>query len=189
MPTTVNTEVYGDTLKSMSESFADTMRTTMKFNEDTTRFWSDTVTRNSDEFRTRTQRFVDEVAPFSKQNAERFQKSFDEQTQRTVNFMRDAVQAMQPTRPTEVTDRMLGMWKDSFENVRESMDTYARANMDLARTWTEFFQTAGNSATRAVAATVAAPAQAAQSAAQTVHAAQNNQGNQGQGGKAQRSGN
>lgn len=152
MATTLNTEFFADTFKTMTESFTDTMRTAMKFNEDTARFWTDTFSKNSEEFRTRSHKIADEVTPFSKQNVERFQRTFDEQMNRTVNFMRDAFGAMQPAKPTEVTDRMLSMWKESFENVRESMDTYAKANMDMFKTWTEFYQTAANGAGKTVKA-------------------------------------
>lgn len=162
MPNT--TDMFADTFKTMTEGFADAMRNTMKFNEDTARFWTDTLTRNTDEFRTRTQRFVDEMTPFSRQSAERMQKNFDEQMQRTVNFVRDSAQAFQPAR-TDLNERLFSMWKDSLENARETLETCTKANMDIARTWTEFFNTAASSAAGTVNRTAAA-AQASQGKSQ-----------------------
>jgi polyhydroxyalkanoate synthesis regulator phasin len=154
MATTFAPDFVTDTYKTMTDSFTETMRTAMKFNEETARFWTDNLTRNADEFRNRSQKLVDELAPFGKTNFERYQKNLDEQMQRTVNFFRDAMQSLQPTRPAETTERFLSMWKDQFETVRESMDTFAKANMDLAKTWTEFFQTAGANVANATAKAV-----------------------------------
>lgn len=154
MATTFAPEFVTDTYKTMTDSFTETMRTAMKFNEETARFWTDNLTRNADEFRNRSQKLVDEMAPFGKTNFERYQKNLDEQMQRTVNFVRDAMQTMQPNKPAESTERFMNMWKDQFETVRESMDTFAKANMDLARTWTEFFQTAGSNVANATAKAV-----------------------------------
>lgn len=141
MAATMNTDFVMDSFKNMTETFADTMKTAMKFNEETARFWADTFTKNTEEFRNRTQKVADEFAPFTKNNVERVQKTFEEQMNRTTTLFRDTFKAMTPNgQANNMTERMTGMWKDSFETVRESMDTVAKANMDMFKNWNEFFQ-------------------------------------------------
>lgn len=155
MNTTATVDFMNDSFKTMTDSFTDAMNTAMKFNEETTRFWTDTFTRTTDEFRTRNEKVVNEFAPFTRENAERFQKSFQDQTDRTMKMMRETMDTVRPTmNPTENTERMMNIWRDSFDNVRESMDTYAKANQDMFRNWTEFFNTTTKNATKAASKTV-----------------------------------
>ncbi|MGE3182410.1 MAG: hypothetical protein AB7N71_12325 [Phycisphaerae bacterium] len=141
MNTTATVDFMNDTFKGMTESFTDAMQTAMKFNEETTRFWTDTFTRTTEDFRNRNEKIVSEFAPFTRENAERFQKSFQTQTDRTMKMMRETMETMRPTTGMETSERAMNMWRDSFDNVRESMDTFARANQDMLRSWTEFFNT------------------------------------------------
>lgn len=140
------TDAFADMFKTMTENYADAMRQAAKFNEDTARFWTDTFTKNAEDFRTRTQKVMDEVTPFGKTNVERVQKTFEQQMNRSMDFFREQVKTLQPTAQGEVAERMMSAWRESFETARESMDTFAKANQDMFKTWNEFWTTFGNSA-------------------------------------------
>src|SRR5262245_37821809 len=95
MNSTINTDAF----KTAGEMFNKTVQAGVKVQEEAGRFWNDATSRATDEFRNRVEKFAEEVAPLNKKNADRFQRLFDEQTQRGTNFFRMAIEMNPFIRP------------------------------------------------------------------------------------------
>lgn len=131
-------ECMKDTFKQISDTFARTMEIGTKFHEDNARFWTETIGRNLDAFRTQWQKLNDELLPFTRRNVERFHKLFDEQAQRSLELLRRSLEAASPAGDaSQVYERVNDAWRSSFETLRESADAVAKANAEMFQGWTD----------------------------------------------------
>lgn len=135
MSTTINTEAF----KTAGEMFNKSVQAGVKVQEESVRVWNDSTTRTTDEFRNRVEKFADEVAPLNKKNADRFQRLFDEQTQRGSNFFRTALEINPFVRPfstpAEAFERTGNFFKASFDVLRESVDAFSKASQETVADW------------------------------------------------------
>lgn len=132
---TMNPEAF----KTAGEMFNKSVQAGVKVQEETVRFWNDATTRATDEFRNRVEKMAEEVAPLNKKNADRFQRLFDEQTQRGTSFFRTAMDVnpfMRPiSTPTEAFERTSNFFKASFDVMRESVDAFSKASQETVADW------------------------------------------------------
>jgi hypothetical protein len=129
-----------------SSSFSRTFETSMKFYQDSTRFWSDACTKGMDNWRTQSDRVVGDTAPFGQANFERFQRMFTEQSEKSMNLLREAFEASQSTRPADLNQRVSDLWKNSFETLRNANETLAKANEEMVQNWTKMCETVSQNA-------------------------------------------
>ncbi len=146
--TATMTDAYTNAWKTAMESFQDTLKAGVKFHEETARFWTDNANRNLETFQTKTQQFVNDTTPFGKKNVEQFNKTFEQNVQRTMDLYRDAWKQGMPANPAEMSEHMASMWKNTFETMRESVDALAKANTDMLNRWVDVAGTNGNGATK-----------------------------------------
>jgi hypothetical protein len=128
-----------DAFKTAGEMFNKSVQATVKVQEESIRFWNDATTRATDEFRNRVEKMAEEVAPLNKKNADRFQRLFDEQTQRGTNFFRTAMDVnpfVRPvSNPAEAFERTSNFFKTSFDMMRESVDAFSKASQETVADW------------------------------------------------------
>lgn len=135
MNSTINTDAF----KTAGEMFNKSVQAGVKVQEETIRFWNDATSRATDEFRNRVEKMADEIAPLNKKNVDRFQRLFDEQTQRGSNFFRTAMDInpfIRPvSTPAEAFERATQFFKSSFDVMRESVDAFSKASQETAADW------------------------------------------------------
>lgn len=129
-------DFMNDTFKQATQNFARTLEVGIKFQEDAARFWTDAFGKNAEELRTQWEKLAADVAPFSKKNMERFHKLFEEQSARSLELLKKSLEANRASTPTDALDNLLGLWRNSFDTIRESADAVAKANADLFESWT-----------------------------------------------------
>ena len=135
MTSTINTEAF----KSAGEMFNKSVQASVKVQEESVRFWNDATTRATDEFRNRVEKMADEITPLNKKNADRFQRLFDEQTQRGTSFFRTAMDVSPFVRPVsnpaEAFERATQFFKTSFDMMRDSVDAFTKASQETVADW------------------------------------------------------
>lgn len=153
-----STECFTDTFKGLSDSFAETMKAGLKFHEETARFWFDVNSKNLDLFRGRFEQAADEMIPFSKRNLDRFHNLFDEQSKKALELLRRWQEMGQPTNVNDGYERLFTLWRNSFETLRDSVDTVAKTNSEIFRNMTDTLNTNGAKPAAATNATPRKPA-------------------------------
>ncbi len=133
--------VFGDAMKQVAENYMKTMQAGMKFYEDTAHIYTEMATKNVDEAKARCEKFATDLADLNKKNLERFQTFFDEQTRRNASLTPYMVDPAAFTNPAEMYDRMAALWRNSFESLRDSVTTSAKATAEAIEGWTHTFRT------------------------------------------------
>ncbi len=133
--------VVTDSFKQAAETFSRTMETGIRFQEETARFWSEFFNKQTEDIRHGVEKFSTETLPFSQKNIERFHKLFDEQATKSVSFLKRAFEQTPATSPTEAYERLMTLWQQSFDTVRESADAMAKANVEMFENYSSMFRT------------------------------------------------
>jgi hypothetical protein len=140
----MNTTPANDTFKQFSETVTKGSQASTKFFEDGFKFWSDMTTRTTDEFRNRVEKMADEMLPASKKSMERFQKMFDDNTQRSFQLVRQGLEMHPVTHPVgtpaEMIDRTTTFFRNAFETTRESTDAMMKFGTDAMRDFSTAFR-------------------------------------------------
>lgn len=135
----MSTATANDTFKTVTDTFNKSFEAGVKMHEDAFRMVNDMSTRATEEFRNRVEKMADDVLPMSKKNMDRFQRMFDESTQRATNLVRTSMDLNPMTRPvnspTEMMDRAFSMWKASFDAARETMDSMQKVTSEVVTDW------------------------------------------------------
>ncbi len=144
-----------------TETFSKALGTGMKFQEETARFWSDTLGKNTamfgnnamfgqnemfgkgsdfskgmEQVQSQFEKMTKEVFPTTKKQLDTFQTMFDEQSKRGMEMMKGAFDACQNSTGSFVADanafdHAMKMWRTSFDTMRSSVDTFAQANTEM----------------------------------------------------------
>lgn len=155
---TTATEFMNDSAKQVSDVFARTMQSGARLHEEAAKFWAETSRKQLDDQRAQFEKMVDEAAPFSRKNAERFQKFFDEQADRSLDMLRKSFDSARATNPTQACESLMNLWRSSFETMRESADAMAKFNSDIFASWNDMLRKNGCMNTPAPEAAMKRPA-------------------------------
>lgn len=146
----MSTATANDTFKTMTDTFSKSFETGVKMQEDAFRMVSDMSSRATEEFRNRVEKMADDVLPQSKKNVDRFQRMFDEHTQRVTTLARTSMDLNPLVRPiaapAEMMDRAMAMWKASFDAARESMDSMQKLTAEVVTDWQNATKCCGTAA-------------------------------------------
>ncbi len=134
---TTSRDIVTDMFKVMNDGFNATIKSGMKLQEDTTRFWNELIQKNTDAFAGRWEKLADDVVPFGRKNVERFQRAFEEQSTRTMDAIRHAFDVSPNVGMPEINEKMAQAWKSSFESFRTATETFAKANSEMLDTWND----------------------------------------------------
>lgn len=138
--TATPTNVVGDAMKQVAENYMKAMQAGMKFYEDTAHIYTEMATKNVDEAKARYEKLAADFAEMNKKNLERFQAFFDEQTRRNASLTPYMVDPAAFTNPAELYDRMAALWRSSFEALRDSVTTTAKATAEAIEGWTHAYR-------------------------------------------------
>lgn len=132
----MTTETMTETYKQLNDSFNQAMRTGSQFHEQTARFWNEAMTRNLSETRAQFEKVADDALPFNKKNIDRFHRMFDENAKRSLDLLKQTMDVGTAHNMPEAYDKLMSLWRNSFESLRECTDAVARANAEMFETWT-----------------------------------------------------
>lgn len=133
--TATTREFTNDTARMINDSFATAMKTGTKMFEESAQFWFDMAGQNMDTFRNRFEKVADDAIPFSKKNADRFHRLFDDQIQKTTETMRQGVEMLHAQTPAEAFDGLMGFCRRSLETMRHACETMVKANTEMFESW------------------------------------------------------
>jgi len=157
---TTSRDFMTDMFKQAADSFSRTMQAGVKFQEDSTRFWTDLANKNLDEVRTQWEKLSLDATPFAKKNLDQFHKLFEEQTSKTLELLRKTCEAGSLQSPSEVYERLTLMWRDSLDSIRQTTDAFAKTNGELFENCSEMIRKfSGGQANGKPAPKTAAPKQ------------------------------
>jgi hypothetical protein len=139
-----------DSFKQAAETFARTMQTGIRFQEETARFWSDFFGKQTEEARHTYEKLTTDALPFSQKNVERFHRMFDDQATKSISFLKKAFEHGPATTATETYERMLALWQQSFDTLRESADAVAKANGEMFDNYSNMVRTFSNGGSKPV---------------------------------------
>lgn len=134
-------DILSDMFQQACDSFNKTMKTGAKFQQDVARFWTDAAGKNVEEMRDQFENVAQEAFPFNKKNLERFQRLFDEQTQQTLEMLRQTFDSGRPTDIQEMFQRTSELWRTSFDTIRASADAMAKTSTEMFEGCSEFART------------------------------------------------
>ena len=144
--TNLMTQMFGQAADAAGEA----MTTGRKFQEQGSRFFTDTCEKTFDQFRTQSEKMCQDAVPTARKNFERFHTVFGEQTRKGFDFVRDTVDRGKGTPWTTAADQAADFWQASFETVQRGAETFAKANCDMMKS---FADTAGRTVATATAKT------------------------------------
>lgn len=130
--TTAGQDFVRDTFKGMSDSFSESLRTGMKVQEETVRFWSELAQSNLDNFRSEWEKVQERFADFNSKHAQRFRKLSEEQVQRGMDAARKAMDFTPANDPAEMFDRMFASWRSVADVVRDAAEAACQNGVE---TW------------------------------------------------------
>lgn len=138
--TTSHTTRSADVFDQLNDSFTKTFETGLKFQEETARFWTRMFEQSMEQGRDQYTRMMDAAAPFTRENTERFQRMFDEQAASSLKMLRNSFDINQTMKPGEAFDRLMQLWRSSFETFRESTESFAKLNSEMLQNWTRMMR-------------------------------------------------
>lgn len=115
-----------DMFKAMSDSYAKSFNTGVKFFDETGRFWTETMNKNADDYRNRCDKMIEDFSATGKKNMDRMVRFFEEQNTRTMGLVKHVTELQPATTPSELLDRTSHVMKSSFDAVRDSVDSFAK---------------------------------------------------------------
>ncbi len=131
-----------DAMKQVAENYVKTMQVGMKFYEDTAQIYTEMATKHVDQAKAGYVKFATDLADLNKKNLERFQTFFDEQIRRNASLTPYMFDPVAFSNPAEVYERMAALWRNSFESLRDSVTTTAKATAEFVEGWTRAYRTA-----------------------------------------------
>ncbi|MEP0845551.1 MAG: hypothetical protein HRF50_01875 [Phycisphaerae bacterium] len=130
--TTAGQDFVRDTFKGMSDNFTESVRTGMKVQEETVRFWSELAQSNLDNFRSEWEKVQERFADFNSKNAQRFRKLSEDQVQRGMDAARKAMDVTPTSDPAEMFDRIFANWRSVADVVRDAAEAVCHSGVE---TW------------------------------------------------------
>ncbi len=131
-----------DSMKQVAEDYVKTIQAGMKFYEDTAQIYTEMATKHVDQAKAGYVKYATDLADLNKKNLERFQSFFDEQIHRSASLTPYVVDPAGFTNPAEVYERMAALWRNSFESLRDSVVTTAKATAEAVENWTRAYRAA-----------------------------------------------
>ncbi len=131
-----------DAMKQVSENYVRTMQAGVKFWEETAQTCSEMATKNVDAAKASYVKLATDLADLNKKNCERFQTLYEEQIRRCASLAPYMVDPAACTNPAEMYERMAALWRNSFECLRDSVITTAKATAEAVEGWTRAYRTA-----------------------------------------------
>ena len=119
-----------------------------KFQEQGSRFFTDTCEETFDQFRTQSEKMFQDAVPMARKNFERFHTVCGEQSRKGFDFVRDTFDRGKDTPWTTVADQAADFWQASLETMQNGAETFAKANCDMMKS---FADTAGRTVATATA--------------------------------------
>ncbi len=131
-----------EAMKQVAEDYVKAMQAGMTFYEDTARVYTEMATKNVDQAKAGYVKLATDLTELNKKNLERFQALFDEHIRRNASLTPYMVDPAAFTNPAEVYERMAAMWRNSFETLRDSVITTAKATAEAVEGWTRAYRPA-----------------------------------------------
>ena len=133
-------DFVNQTFKQATDSFTKTMQAGIKFQEEAAQFWTQALTRGTDDFRGQWDKVAHDALPFGRKNVERFHKLFEDQSNRTLELFRKSVEFGPAQNVNEVYEKAAATWKSSLDTMRQSAEAFAKANSELFESWNDLFR-------------------------------------------------
>lgn len=136
-----STEFATQTFTQWGEILNSAIETGLKFQEESSRFWTNLYNQGAETVRGRWQRVADELMPLNNKNTDRFQKLFHEQADRGMNLLRQAFDVCKVRTPAEWTDRAGEFWRASFDTMKEATEAATQVGAEAWQSWTDAVRT------------------------------------------------
>ena len=109
-----------DLMSQAMESFAGAMRTGLKVQEETAKWWLEAIgdAGSITCMQKKAQEFVDNAVPTLQQNAQECLKVLDQNSRNSLELLKKAYEAAQSESVAEVQAKMRDMWETSLATVR-----------------------------------------------------------------------
>jgi hypothetical protein len=141
MPTKTETQFTG-LFDQAVESFGESMKVGVKFQEDLAKWWADALEQTGpmQNWHKRTRAMVSEVVPAAQKNAEEWMRIMEDNYRRSIDLMRRAFEPTQSTNPAEMQARTRELWEASLEVIRNNAQAMAQANVRMMELWSDILR-------------------------------------------------
>lgn len=137
MNTNQQRDMFNDMVQQFNDNFGSAMRTSMRFYEDSMRFFTDAARRNNEQFRARFDKASEEFNPVVRKNMDRATRLVDEQAQRGMDLIRQTGEVFAGRQPSDMYDRMFALWRDSFDTMRQCGDSMTKLSNEMFENFAE----------------------------------------------------
>ncbi|MBK9128877.1 MAG: hypothetical protein IPM13_13915 [Phycisphaerales bacterium] len=140
MSTATFSNVWADTFRQVADNYTKTFQAGMKFYEDTAKLYADLAAKGAEEGRARVEKTIADMGDLNRKNFERFQAFFEEQTRRNASLTPYMLDPTCMSNPAEACERVAAMWRTSFETLRDSVATAAKATAELIDGYSQVYR-------------------------------------------------
>jgi len=132
------------------KAFGDSLKAASKAQEDTMKFWTDSMggkTNPMQEWPRRAQAIVGEIIPIAQKNADEYLKLIETNCRRNADLIKKAFNGTNGGgEKVDLQKRTRELWEASMEVARDNAQDVANTNMRVAQMWTDAFKKTADSA-------------------------------------------
>lgn len=130
------------------------MKTGVKLQEDSMKWWSDIVGEPAKigDMQGKMRTVLDDVMPTARKNADESFRAIDRISSNNLELMKKALSAGPTGASPEIQDRVQKAWQDSMEIARKNAEALLDANERAMQIWSSCFQSVGDTMEKATKA-------------------------------------
>lgn len=123
-------------------AFGDTMKASVKAQEEMLKFWSGALQNNGalGEWQKRSKAIVDRTTPAVQKSAEEWIKLVEQNYKRSVDLLKKAIETEGHGSVSEIPAKTQKAWQSILELVRDNAQATAQANVRLVELWADILK-------------------------------------------------
>jgi hypothetical protein len=140
MTTEDKTRPVSDLFDQAMKSYEQAMKTGVKLQEESARFFSNLVgqTASPQDWQKRAKTMMDEFIPQTQKTVDEGLKLIEQTSRTSIELLKKAVAAGQPTSAQDAQARFLGLWEASLNAMRDTAVSITQANNKAIESWVAY---------------------------------------------------
>lgn len=140
--TTKSAEKASDLFSQAFESFDSAMKTGVKLQEDSLKWWSDLVgePRKATEWQEKLGSFVTDALEMARKNTEESMKAFERISRNSLAQLKRSFDGTPGGATAELQKNLEKLWEDSLETLQKNTEAVLKTNEKAFKMWTSFYQ-------------------------------------------------
>jgi len=140
MTTEEKTKPVTDLFEQAMKSYEQALKTGVKMQEESAKVFSNLVNQSSSpqDWQKKMKSVADDFVPQTQKSVEEGLKLIEQTSKASVDLLKKAVAAGQPTSATDAQAKMLGLWEASLNAMRDTAVSVTQANNKAIESWVAY---------------------------------------------------